>query len=122
MNFSEVLTGLKQGLHYFRTGWNGKGMFIALQTPDENSFMSLPYIFIHTADTKLVPWVASQTDILAEDWLPVDQEEHDNIIANQATTVPTPPPVDNDHVEEGSTKFDESTPYDSSYRPTAGLN
>lgn len=51
-----------------RSGWNGKGMYISLQMPDLNSKMSLPYIYMKTADDKLVPWLASQTDILAEDW------------------------------------------------------
>lgn len=51
-----------------RSGWNGKGMWIALQVPDANSKMSLPYIYMKTADNKLVPWLASQTDLLAIDW------------------------------------------------------
>lgn len=51
-----------------RAGWNGKGMWLALQIPDENSKMSLPYIYMKTADNKMVPWLASQTDLLAIDW------------------------------------------------------
>jgi len=51
-----------------RSGWNGKGMWLKLQTPDKYSKMSLPYIYMKTADGNLVPWLASQTDILAEDW------------------------------------------------------
>jgi hypothetical protein len=43
-------------------------MWIALQVPDANSKMGLPYIYMSTVDGKLVPWLASQTDILAEDW------------------------------------------------------
>lgn len=70
-NFGEVIEHLKKGGGNFahRVGWNGKGMFIQLQTPNENSRMSLPYIFIHTTDSNLVPWLASQTDILTEDWI-----------------------------------------------------
>lgn len=68
MNFSEALINLKDGKQIFRTGWNGKGMFVALQTPDENSKMRRPYIYMSPVDGELVPWVASQTDILAEDW------------------------------------------------------
>ena len=52
-----------------RKGWNGKDMWIALQTPDENSKMSLPYIYMKTVQDDLVPWLASQTDILAVDWV-----------------------------------------------------
>jgi len=68
MNFSQALDMLKAGSKMQRAGWNGKGMFIALQTPDENSKMGLPYLYISTVDGKLVPWLASQTDLLADDW------------------------------------------------------
>jgi hypothetical protein len=51
-----------------RKGWNGKGMWLALQVPDEHSKMSLPYVYMKTADNKLVPWLCSQTDLLAIDW------------------------------------------------------
>ena len=51
-----------------RSGWNGKGMWLALQVPDENSKMGLPYVYMSTVDGKLVPWLCSQTDLLATDW------------------------------------------------------
>lgn len=66
--FEWALTQLREGEKVCRQGWNGKGMWIALQTPDENSKMSLPYIYMKTADDRLVPWLASQTDLLANDW------------------------------------------------------
>lgn len=66
--FSEALDLLKKGKKLYREGWNGKGQFIALQVPDENSKMGLPYLYISTVSGKLVPWLASQTDLLAEDW------------------------------------------------------
>lgn len=59
---------MQNGERVSRAGWNGKGMWLALQVPDEHSKMSLPYIYMKTADDKLVPWLASQTDILAVDW------------------------------------------------------
>ncbi len=68
MNFGKALDNLKSGDRIARQGWNGKGMWLALQKPDENSKMSLPYIYMKTACDNLVPWLASQTDILAEDW------------------------------------------------------
>ncbi len=67
-DFSWALDRLKKGLRVYREGWNGKGMWIALQEPDSHSKMSLPYIFLHTALSQRVPWLASQTDLLAEDW------------------------------------------------------
>ena len=69
MNFGDALAALKNGKQVFRTGWNGKGMYLKLQQPDENSKMTLPYIYMRTAQGDFVPWLASQTDMLAEDWL-----------------------------------------------------
>lgn len=68
MNFSLALELLKAHTRMRRAGWNGKGMYIALQVPDQNSKMTLPYLYISTADSHIVPWLASQTDILADDW------------------------------------------------------
>jgi len=68
MNFSKALAYLKEGVAIARSGWNGKNMFLELQVPDANSKMTLPYIYMRTAQGDLVPWLASQTDILAEDW------------------------------------------------------
>lgn len=52
----------------FRIGWNGKGLWIQLQYPGPHSKMTRAYIYMHTADNQLVPWVASQSDLLATDW------------------------------------------------------
>lgn len=68
MSFGEALINLKSGKKVFRNGWNGKGMWLELQVPDEHSKMTLPYIFMVTVDKNLVPWLASQTDVLAVDW------------------------------------------------------
>jgi hypothetical protein len=67
-NFGKALKLLKKGKMLQREGWNGKGMYIKVQFPDEFSEMTLPYIYMKTADDHFVPWLASQTDILAEDW------------------------------------------------------
>jgi len=81
MNFGEAVAALKEGKKVAREGWNGKGIFIELQVPDEHSKMTHPYIFIDTtglitnndkAPKNRVPWLASQTDILAEDWCIVE--------------------------------------------------
>lgn len=68
MNFGQALEELKDGASLCRAGWNGKDMYIALQVPDEHSKMTLPYIYMKTVGDDLVPWVASQTDLLADDW------------------------------------------------------
>lgn len=69
MNFGEALQGLKQGLKVARQGWNGKGMWLELQRPDAHSKMKQPYIFINPVGGEPVPWVASQPDLLEEDWV-----------------------------------------------------
>lgn len=68
MNFGQAIDALKAGLRVCRSGWNGKGMWLKLQRPDSSSKMTLPYIYMFTATADLVPWLASQTDVLAEDW------------------------------------------------------
>ena len=73
-DFGEALSHLKMGGRAHRKGWNGKGMWIELQRPDKHSKMTLPYIYMKTADNNLVPWLASQTDMLSEDWV-LDWEE-----------------------------------------------
>lgn len=68
MTFSAALWQLKDGQKMRREGWNGANQWIELQVPDEHSKMTLPYLFIRTVQGHYVPWLASQTDILAEDW------------------------------------------------------
>jgi hypothetical protein len=68
MNFGRAIEELKNGNKVSREGWNGKNMWLALQRPDAHSKMSLPYIYMFTAKGELVPWLASQSDMLGEDW------------------------------------------------------
>jgi len=83
-SFGVAIVALQAGLKVAREGWNGKGMF--LYYVGENSYPAqtdaakehfgdmVPYrayIAMKTVDNEVVPWVASQTDILAEDWLVV---------------------------------------------------
>ena len=68
MDFSTALQNIKEGARAFRSGWNGKGMFVALAQVTEHSFVTKPYLYMFTADGERVPWLASQTDLLADDW------------------------------------------------------
>ena len=84
MNFSTALYELKQGSKVARAGWNGKGMFLFL-VPGSTFTVNRPpllgiypegtkinyhaHIDMKTADGQIVPWVCSQTDVLAEDWV-----------------------------------------------------
>lgn len=82
LNFSTALDLLKEGKKICREGWNGKGMWLVLNNGRQNGIGHKlrqdghlteilevhSFIVIKTAENKLVPWVASQTDILADDW------------------------------------------------------
>lgn len=77
LTFGMAIIAMKNGHKVARKGWNGKGIHIELQVPDAHSKMTSPYIFIDTtglqtdnpdAPKSRVPWLASQTDMLAEDW------------------------------------------------------
>jgi hypothetical protein len=68
MTFGGAIAALKEGKRVSRAGWNCKDQYLGLQNPDENSANSLPYVYIITVDGKRVPWLASQTDMLSEDW------------------------------------------------------
>ena len=59
---------MKDGQRVCRAGWNGKGQWIAIRRPDTESRMSLPYVYISTVSDDQVPWLCSQTDLLATDW------------------------------------------------------
>lgn len=96
MDFGDAIRAMKQGARVARTGWNGKGMWVAL-TPgsafeakhakcghaaakravelddDEAEIELLPHIDMRAADgCMVVGWLASQTDMLAEDWVNLD--------------------------------------------------
>jgi Protein of unknown function (DUF2829) len=80
LTFGLAIEALKKGLKVARTGWNGKGMWIAMISPAgfqgtniADAYEMLPSICMKTADEKiLVGWLASQTDIFAEDWMIIE--------------------------------------------------
>lgn len=87
-DFSLAILAIKRGVRVRRVGWNGKDMWLCLSpgglvdyekfwAPHNRNFAAsqpmgraqvLPYITMKTADNAIVPWLASQTDLLAEDW------------------------------------------------------
>ena len=87
LSFGHALQALKEGRRVARAGWNGKGMFLffnpgsqvkvsegrplAASFPVGTECKMLPYIMMKTAseDLQFVPWLASQTDMLADDWM-----------------------------------------------------
>lgn len=74
MDIGLAIATLRKGSKVQRLGWNGKGMWLELQVPDAHSKMTLPYIYLNYPagdvypEGARVPWLASQTDILADDW------------------------------------------------------
>lgn len=83
MNFSEALDQIKAGKMLARKGWNGKAMFIFLVPgstfqvsrkpllgifPEGTEINYNHHIDMKTADGSIVPWLASQSDLMAEDW------------------------------------------------------
>lgn len=83
MNFGDVVNGLADGKRFARSGWNGKGMFIFLVPgsrfkvnraplmgiyPEGTEIQYEPHIDMRTAQGTVVPWLASQADMLAMDW------------------------------------------------------
>lgn len=89
MDFGEALKAMKRGKRVRRSGWNGKGIFISIifgesyEDASRNKYMTHDYICIDTTGLKTdneyspkgrVPWVASQTDMLADDWKLVETQ------------------------------------------------
>ena len=84
MNFSDALVHIKEGQKVARQGWNGKDMFLFL-VPGSTFTVNRPpllgiypegtkvdyhaHIDMKTAQGYIVPWLASQADLLAEDWV-----------------------------------------------------
>jgi len=79
MNFGQAIEALKEGERVARSGWNGKLMFLIHINPYDSSQYKVneleglvgtldPYIAMKTVANSLVPWLASQTDMLSEDW------------------------------------------------------
>jgi len=86
-SFGSAIEALKQGYKVARSGWNGKGMFLFLvqgstfkvnRPPllgiyEEGTEINYcPHVDMKTADGSIVPWLASQTDVLAEDWTTIE--------------------------------------------------
>jgi len=83
MNFGQALEAMKLGSKVCRVGWNGKNMFLFL-VPGSRFIVNRPpllgiyppgteityhaHVDMKTAQGDVVPWLCSQTDMLAEDW------------------------------------------------------
>jgi hypothetical protein len=90
MEIGAAVQAMRDGKKVAREGWNGKGMWLALKPgyPDgvaANAAMAKasgvaegtiikfrPYVMMRCADGSFVPWLASQSDLLGEDWSTVE--------------------------------------------------
>ena len=82
MTFGFAIEAMKKGKKVARKGWNGKGMYL-FKSPKVGCQMHKQYtgkdindlqefIVMKAADDTLVPWLASQTDVFAEDWMIIE--------------------------------------------------
>ena len=84
MSFGEAVKAMSVGDKVARSGWNGKGMFLFMVAGNTWNFESdvagidgldtCSFICMKTADNKLIPWLASQSDVLSYDWTILEDE------------------------------------------------
>jgi hypothetical protein len=78
MDIGEAVYNIKTGNRVARSGWNGKGMHLVyasggtFKTDDKDVGAMLPHVVMKTATGEFVPWLCSQTDLLATDWEKVE--------------------------------------------------
>ncbi len=90
MAFGHAVEALKRGMKVSRAGWNGKGMFLYMEEQTTSNaamerhlglkehfshggvIIKRAHIMMLTAQDDVVPWLASQSDILADDWCIVE--------------------------------------------------
>lgn len=70
-DFGWAIKLIKLGYKAARRGWNGRDMYI-MYVPEDLTTKQLPYIAMKTASGNFVPWLASQTDMLTDDWYKVE--------------------------------------------------
>jgi hypothetical protein len=97
MRFGDALLALERGKCVARSGWNGRGMYVFYVPGRESAWIpqpgssslaqspALPYLAMKTVDGSHVPWLISQTDALATDWVVVPVEPSPLSIASDAT-------------------------------------
>lgn len=79
MTFGEAVQMMKTGYKVTREGWNGKGMYLFLYSPkydvvDPDGIVFSPdkqdpFVYMKTAQNTVIPWLCSQSDMQAEDWM-----------------------------------------------------
>lgn len=78
VNFGDALQAIKDGHKVSRDGWNGKGMYLFLVSlwtfkgNESDVYPNSEFIAIKAAGDNITPWLASQQDMLADDWMIVE--------------------------------------------------
>lgn len=80
--FGTALEAMKNGRKVARKGWNGPGMCLQYQFPDEHSKMSFPYLYLTIATgaqdckegERRLPWQPAQVDLFQEDWFIINDK------------------------------------------------
>lgn len=100
LDFGVALALLKAGCRVYRRGWNGKGMYLILVQGSRFTVNRPPLLGVYppgteieyhahidmkTAQGYVVPWVASQSDLLAEDWEALPATAVESVGAGEAT-------------------------------------
>jgi len=71
-DFGFALDAMVNGNAVRREGWNGKGMYCFVQSPDKHSKMTHPYIVMFIPECeegeRMLPWQPAQVDLFATDW------------------------------------------------------
>lgn len=68
MNIGDAVLAMREGARVARPGWNGKGMWLFLVEAVDSYPPRQAYVAMKTAQDTIVPWLCSQSDLLAEDW------------------------------------------------------
>lgn len=66
MDIGHAVQAMQEGRRVTRAGWNGKDMWLAYQGQTGGAWQ--PFIYMRTVQGTFVPWLCSQTDLLATDW------------------------------------------------------
>lgn len=76
LRFGDIIERLKLDftLKFTRLEWNNKDIYVSLQIHNNYNETDKPYLYISLKDNQLVPYIPSQSDILASDWYLVNEK------------------------------------------------
>ncbi len=74
LTFGLAIEAMRMGKRVARAGWNGRGMYLSICEGGgfRDGFRTVDFIYMKTADDQITPWVTSQMDVLAGNWMIVE--------------------------------------------------